>query len=98
MKLWKGSGNSGLIDTIKVAVSGTLPASGTGTLKGTYTIPTGYSAAGIVGYNLATYSLSTATVNVAGNTVTIAVKNTTTSAITPSGAYAIVLLVCNSAS
>lgn len=93
--LWKGSGNNGLIDTRTVTLSGTVAASSTGTLSGTFTIPTGYSSVGIVGYNLATYSLCPVRMTVAGSSVSTAVRNLTASAITVTSAYAIVLLIKN---
>lgn len=95
--LWKGAGGRGLIDAITVTISGTIGASATGTLSGTFNIPNGYSSVGIIGYNLATYSLSSVTVKVAGNTVTIAVRNLTTSSVKVSSANVTVLLLKNAA-
>lgn len=95
--LWKGAGGRGLIDAITVTISGTISASATGTLSGTFNIPNGYSSVGIIGYNLATYSLSPVTVKVAGNTVTIAVRNLTTSSVKVSSANVTVLLLKNAA-
>lgn len=95
--LWKGAGGRGLIDAITVTISGTISASSTGTLSGTFNIPNGYSSCGVIGYNLATYSLSPVTVKVAGNTVTIAVRNLTTSSVKVSSGNAVVLLVKNTA-
>jgi|GEM_PF-4213168 len=95
--LWKGAGGRGLIDAITVTISGTINASSTGTLSGTFNIPTGYSSCGVIGYNLTTYSLSPVTVKVAGKTVTIAVRNLTTSSVKVSSGSAVVLLVKNTA-
>lgn len=93
--LWKGSGSGGLIDSISVTITGTVSASSTATLSGRFTIPTGYSSVGIIGYNLTTYSLVPVALNVAGNTVSIAVRNIITTSVTVSSAKAIVLLVKN---
>lgn len=95
-KLWAGSGGGGVIDTRTVTLTGTVAASSTGTLSGNITIPTGYSSVGVIGYNLSTYSLCPVRMTVAGSSVSIAVRNLTTSAVTPSSAVVVVLLVRSS--
>ena len=93
--LWKGLGGRGLIDVITVTISGTIKASSTGQLSGTFKIPNKYSSVGIISYNLTTYSLFPVTMQVSGDTVTVAVRNVTSSSVSVTNATAAVLLLRN---
>ena len=93
---WKGSSGGGLLQTISVSFgSRTYAASASATLTQTFTLPTGYSSIGIIGVNCASTAAVLTRYAVAADTVTLVVRNISTSTIT-ANPTALVLLARNS--
>lgn len=93
---WKGSSGGGLLQTISVSLgSRTYAASASATLTQTFTLPTGYSSIGIIGVNCASTAAVLTRYAVAADTVTLVIRNISTSTIT-ANPTAVVLLARNS--
>ncbi|MDE6208449.1 MAG: DUF859 domain-containing protein [Lachnospiraceae bacterium] len=93
---WQGASGGGLLQAVSVSFGNrTINPNAGITLTQTYTIPTGYSAIGIIGVNSASTGLVLIRYGVAGDTVTLVLRNVTTSSIT-ANPTALVLLARNS--
>ena len=93
---WQGASGGGLLQAVSVSFGNrTINPNAGITLTQTYTIPTGYSAIGIIGVNSASTGLVLIRYGVAGDTVTLVLRNVTTSSITATPT-ALVLLARNS--
>lgn len=95
-KIWNGGSGGGLLQSTSVSFGNkTINPNESSTITQTYTIPNGYSAIGIIGVNSASTGLVLVRYGVAGDTVTLVLRNVTTSSIT-ANPTALVLLARNS--
>lgn len=82
-KIWNGGSGGGLLQSTSVSFGNrTINPNESSTITQTYTIPSNYSAIGIIGVNSASTGLVLVRYGVAGGTVTLVVRNVTASSIT----------------